>query len=394
MNCIFEILLYRPRIYSGLDYLMVALAKKASQEGLQLICVYAESMDEVPLLREDIEEAGGKVELVSGDRNRMWRDIYSLYRAYHPIVVHTHFDKYAKLYTCICSFMFGAEHFTHMRSLLGGSPSVYKMQKGTIKRNVWKYYYRFLIRFSKKVFCVSDAIRNMYEQWSEAQCDNVETMYNGTRLLQPQYTQIEARSLLGLPLQTIIITNVSAIEYIKGIDIILYAVAKFKQRHVNLLFVHIGGLRSSTQEQQHYADNLRQIVRDLDIVDSVVWLGRRNDVQDILPFADIYIHPSRSEGLGSVLMEASVAGLPLVGTNVGGIPELVINNKTGILIDAPKDDSIVEIEKTATALVDGIIEALNNKSYYGLNAQRHVYTNFNQATQVQNIWKAYDIKCL
>ena len=123
------------------------------------------------------------------------------------------------------------------------------------------------------------------------------------------------------------------------------------------------------------------MVVNLNLKDNVVWLGRRTDVQDILPMADIYVHPSRSEGLGSVLLEASVAGLSLVGSRVGGIPEIVQQEVNGLLVDADN----------AEQLANAIEEMMMTKHTYGEKAREMVYQTFNQTKQVHKLLNLYNV---
>lgn len=372
-----EFLLYCPRVYSGLDHLMVTLARQATMQGCKVVCVYCDTMDNMPQLREDIENAGGIIEIVSGQKKQQAKDIWKLYRKYRPIVVDTHFESRAKIQTCIYSALFGAKHYTHVHSLLGDAAQ-YQKKKGIAKRVLLGAYYDMLALFSRKVLCISKAIYRQYAVWSYGKCRNIETLYIGTPLCTPTYTRQAARTLLGLPQETYIITNISAIEYIKGIDLIIRAVALLKQKGTEVLFVHIGGLRADTQEQHEYAESLQRLAVDLGVEQQVIWLGKRNDVQDILPMADVYVHSSRSEGLGSVLLEASVAGLPLVGTNVGGIPEVVKDGQTGVLV-ASED---------VQGLAIAIDKALNNPSY-GKQAYDNVYAYFDQEKQATELLRIY-----
>lgn len=376
---ILQILLGTPRVYSGLDHLMVETTKLATTAGYINVCIYSDTMEYMPQLKKDIEEAGGVVELVRS--TSLLRDIWNLYRKYHPMVVDTHFINKVKLWTCIFSLLFGAKHYTHMHSLLGENIHEYVKKKGYIKRILLGMYYWTMTKLSQRVFCISQAITQQYRKWSYGVCTNVETLYIGTQLTNPKYLQNEARDLLHLPLNKTIITNISAIEHIKGIDTILQAVALLKRRGIEVIFAHIGGLRSNTQEQQQYADSLKQMVVDLDIKDNVIWLGRRTDVQDILPMADVYVHPSRSEGLGSALLEASVAGLSLVGSRVGGIPEIVQHNVNGLLINADNTKQ----------LADAIEQVLTTKHAYGEKAREMVYRTFDQMKQANKLLKQYQI---
>lgn len=376
---ILQILLGSPRVYSGLDHLMVEMTKQAAVSGYTNVCVYSDTMEYMPQLQRDIEDAGGIVEMVRS--SNLLQDIWHLYQKYHPTMVDTHFVNKVKLWTCIFSLLFGAKHYTHMHSLLGEDIQEYVKKKGNIKRILLGIYYWILTKLSQRVFCISQAIAQQYRKWSYGVCANVETLYIGTQLTSPKYSHNEARNVLQLPLNKTIITNISAIEHIKGIDTILQAVALLKRRGIEVIFAHIGGLRSNTLEQQQYADLLKQMVVDLDIKDNVVWLGRRTDVQDILPMADIYVHPSRSEGLGSALLEASVAGLSLVGSIVGGIPEIIQHNVNGLLINAEDTEQ----------LAGAIEQVLMTKHTYGEKAREMVYQIFNQTKQVHKLLNLYNV---
>lgn len=376
---ILQILLGPPRVYSGLDHLMVETTKLATIQGYTNVCVYSDTMEYMPQLKKDIEDKGGIVELVRS--TNLLRDIWNLYCKYQPVIVDTHFIDKVKLWTCVLSLLFGAKHYTHMHSLLGEDIHEYVKKKGYIKRILLGMHYWSMTKLSQRIFCISQAIAQQYREWSYGACTNVETLYIGTQLITPSYAREDARKLLQLPCDRTIITNISAIEHIKGIDTILQAVALLRQRKIEVVFAHIGGLRSNTQEQQQYADSLKQMVVDLDIKDNVVWLGRRSDVQDILPMADLYVHPSRSEGLGSVLLEASVAGLPLVGSIVGGIPEIVQHNVNGLLINADNTEQ----------LADAIEQVLMTKYTYGEKAREMVYQTFDQTKQAHKLLNLYKI---
>lgn len=379
MNGIFQILLYSPRVYSGLDHLMVEVTKQATANGYTNVCVYTDTMEHMPQLQSDIENAGGIVELVRS--SNLLRDIWTLYRKYHPVIVDTHFIDKVKLWTCVLSLLFGAKHYTHMHSLLGEDIHEYVKKKGYIKRILLGMHYWSMTKLSQRVFCISQAITQQYRKWSYGVCTNVETLYIGTQLTTPSYAREDARKLLQLPCDRTIITNISAIEHIKGIDTILQAVALLRQREIEVFFAHIGGLRSNTLEQQQYADSLKQLAVELGVENNVIWLGRRSDVQDILPMADVYIHPSRSEGLGSVLLEASVAGLPLVGSRVGGIPEIVHDGINGLLIDTGNP----------LQLADAIEQVLLKKQSYGEQAKKLVWQIFDQIKQARKLLNLYNI---
>jgi glycosyltransferase involved in cell wall biosynthesis len=71
--------------------------------------------------------------------------------------------------------------------------------------------------------------------------------------------------------------------------------------------------------------------------DVVVLTGYRDDVMELLDATDVLIHPSRTEAFPTALLEAMAARVPVVATAVGGIPEIVADDQTGLLVGAPPD---------------------------------------------------------
>ena len=81
-------------------------------------------------------------------------------------------------------------------------------------------------------------------------------------------------------------------------------------------------------------ENLQQQSVNLGISDRVIFLGLRRDIPSLLDAADGYVLSSAWEGLPNAVMEAMAAAKPVVATNVGGVPELVKEGKTGFIAPA------------------------------------------------------------
>jgi glycosyltransferase involved in cell wall biosynthesis len=111
----------------------------------------------------------------------------------------------------------------------------------------------------------------------------------------------------------------------KGHDDLLRAAALLKQRgrRAHWLLVSDGALRAALQ-----AD-----ARALGLDDDVLFLGRRDDVPSVLVRSDLVVHPSWSEGFPNAVLEAMCAARPVVATRVGGIPEVMVDGDTGLLVD-------------------------------------------------------------
>ena len=87
---------------------------------------------------------------------------------------------------------------------------------------------------------------------------------------------------------------------------------------------------------------IEDFIRQNELADQVVLMGTRYDVLDILKATDIFVLPTRWEGLPYVVIEASMAGLPVVASWVGGIPELVEDGVTGFLVPPGNPEALSE----------------------------------------------------
>jgi len=109
---------------------------------------------------------------------------------------------------------------------------------------------------------------------------------------------------------------------------------------------------------------------ELGLSKTVLFLGRRNDVPSVLVSCDLFVLPSWAEGLPNSVLEAMAAGLPVVATRVGGIPEVIEDGVSGLLV-APRDSH---------ALAIAILQVLKNErlaKQLGRSAKERVYTQFN-----------------
>lgn len=148
-----------------------------------------------------------------------------------------------------------------------------------------------------------------------------------------------------------VILFVGNLVHQKGVEYLLKA-KKLMKTDTELMIVGEGPLRHDLEKK----------VAD-DEIEDVVFVGARRDVDDIMPSADLFVLPSISEGFPITILEALASGLPVVTTNVGGIPE-VMNEQVGILVE-PGDPG-----KLASAM-DMILEDLDLKNSMKTAAREH-----------------------
>lgn len=98
--------------------------------------------------------------------------------------------------------------------------------------------------------------------------------------------------------------------------------------------------------------NLRALARQCGVADRLHLLGLRDDVERIFAAADVFVQPSRSEGLPLAVLEAMAAGLPVVATRVGGMPEAVQEGETGYLVPPSSPEALADALRTVLGAPD------------------------------------------
>lgn len=129
-------------------------------------------------------------------------------------------------------------------------------------------------------------------------------------------------------------------------------------------------------------DKLQQLCRNTGIADKVIFAGFRNDLERILPCLDLVIHPATMEGLGVSLLQAAASGIPIIASNVGGIPEIVRHNVNGYLFE---EGSVCEIIEYSVALLKDPVKVKK----FGKAGRNIVLTQFSINAMVDGNWKIY-----
>ena len=142
------------------------------------------------------------------------------------------------------------------------------------------------------------------------------------------------RQKLNLPANHVLIGNASALSPQKGYETLLQAAAvlKTKTPDFSILIAGDGGSRAS----------LEKMSLQLKLEDHVHFVGFLKDVPQFLKSLDILAVPSNNEGLGTILLDGLLAGCSVVASRVGGIPEIIQNHQTGLLIEPGDFNKLAE----------------------------------------------------
>ena len=168
---------------------------------------------------------------------------------------------------------------------------------------------------------------NDYLTLKVSEPNNTSIIHSGVDLNRFQNGENERsrkRKELGISPDALVVGFSGWLLPIKGVNFLVEAMARVVLEHPNTLLVLVG--------KGEEKENLRKQVENLGLEDKVLFLGWRPDVNEIMGCFDILVLPSLNEGMGRVLVEAMSAGLPIVASRVGGIPDLVKHGENGLLV--------------------------------------------------------------
>jgi glycosyltransferase involved in cell wall biosynthesis len=197
---------------------------------------------------------------------------------------------------------------------------------------------RLVARRASAVIAISEAVRRYVTgPGLGLPAAQVETIHYGINA--KPFCEVSDAAALDLrreweiPDEALLIGFVGRFVPQKSLDTLLTGFARFKAScgdNIRLALVGTGPL----------GETLRRQAKELGIADDVVWPGFREDVPIVMRAFDIFVLPSVYEGLGLVLLEAMAAGRPVVASRTGAIPEVVIDEVTGLLVTVANPDEL------------------------------------------------------
>jgi glycosyltransferase involved in cell wall biosynthesis len=276
-------------------------------------------LEEADTLGKGLQSEGYEVVELGRRRRRdfaLFFRIAALVRSKRIDVLHCHDE---------LSWFYGA-----IGARLGGTSQVLVTMHGRrndfSKRHLWEQ--RLLANLTTNIICVSSYLRQQLISEIGVSPGKVLVIRNGIPL-KPIHSGREqhqrARDNLGIPDNAIVIGSVGRLVEVKNLDLLLEAVADSRGSipAIRVVLVGEGPLR------QH----LEQKVAALGLQEAVIFTGLRTDVPELLSCFDLYICSSDYEGVSLSILEAMAAARAVIATAVGGNSEIVLHDKTGLLIE-------------------------------------------------------------
>ncbi len=300
---------------------------------------------------------------------KVFRELYRIFKEERPHIVHLNSSKIGGLGGL-------AARFTHIPYIIFTAHGWAFNEKRPFWQRILLYVsYVITIILTDKTICVSDAvfhdihnapgISNKLKIIHLGIASSIyKTREEARRLLSPNNTK---RQWVGM---------VSELHPTKCIEDAIAAIEKLKERYPDILLLVAGNGK--------YRAFLEKEIKRQDVSKNVCLLGFIPEVATYMKAFDIFIFPSHTEALGYALLEAGAAALPVVATSVGGIPEVITDNTSGILI-------LPGHPKQLASAISRFLENTTLRKRMGETLMRHIHTNFDFERMVTDTIALYNL---
>jgi glycosyltransferase involved in cell wall biosynthesis len=289
---------------------------------------------------------------------RMARDVIGAVRAEQPDLVHTHLvhaDVYGAIAARALREPFLSTRHNDDRYLLGP----------------FRYVDRGFARGARRLIAISEAVRAFLIAAGHNR-EKLVTIHYGLDELPAARAEVTPEAA-GIPADAPLLLAVGRLIAQKDHATLLRAFARVHERHsqARLAILGSGPLEGAILAQ----------VRERGLDDAVVLPGRQ-EIRDWLERADVFVHTSRWEGFGIVLLEAMLASLPIVATRVSAVPEVVADGQTGALVEPGDAEGLA-------AAVDGLLSDPEQARRLGAAGRARALEDFSVARMAERTLAVY-----
>lgn len=294
-------------------------------------------------LAAEIHALGIPVENLRVKRVSDWRTalerLHAVIAAYQPDLIH--------------SQLFWADCYARLLARWWGIPAVVTLQSSACRPGEFLYSRKrhlaeyVLGRWSRCHYvAVSAYVREAALRYLRVPAERIRLIYNSVDMerfgaVEPLRVAALRRSL-GLDERALVMLVVGRLDPPKGHHLLFEALESMRERLVSAAVLIVG--------QGPLDAALKQFVREHRLDGLVRFLGSRGDIRELLALCDLYLFPTKCEGLPLTILEAMAMGKPCVASRIGPIEEIIDDGRTGYLVDHP----------TSEAWRLGMVRALND----------------------------------
>lgn len=354
--------------FGGAQKYVFDLACAAQENGHSPVVAYGTHGKLVTMLKERgirtaaLAGLGREVSLAA--ELKAFRSLLALLASERPDVVHVNSSKGGL--ALLAARMRGVK-----RIIFTAHGWAFNEDRSALQKKILRFIYTATVLLSHTTICVSDAIRRDID----------------TPLLRPKLAVIrngidasaylardDARHAFRSDASGIWVGMTAELHPTKRIEDAIRAVGK--------LFYEFPTLSLTVMGEGEARERLEALIAELKLKDRVFLPGFTADAPRLLKAFDLFLMPSRTEALGYAAIEAGYAGLPVIAANVGGLPEVIAHEKTGLLV--PAEDA----EALAGAM-RALLSDSERAKEYGAALKKHVEKEFSKERMIRETLDCY-----
>jgi glycosyltransferase involved in cell wall biosynthesis len=244
--------------------------------------------------------------------------------------------------------------------------------------------YRWYLKpgFGRAIFVSEYLRRDVVERAPKLFGDRTDVLYDGVEVpdMPNERDRAAGRAALSLADDRPVVALTGQVVEIKGIWDYIEAARLLASRGCRATFVVLGDDLKNDGRTRLEAE---QRVRTLGLAASFRFLGFRSDAPALIPLFDVVTVPSHVEPLGNATLEAMASGLPVIGSRVGGIPEMIVPGETGLLVPPKAPPALADA--VATLVADAALRAR-----LGAAGRARVQEVFSPAAHARNLTRIYE----
>ncbi len=297
-------------------------------------------------------------------------ELIKILRHERPHIVHTHTSK-AGILGRWAAFFAGVPIIIHTPH-----GHVFWGYFGRFKTSLYVILEKIAAFITDKIIALTEQEKNDHLLFRIAPMDKFSIVHSGIKLDGFSDLPVDPEAIkrkLGIPGKGLVIGTAGRFAAVKGHRYLIEAAVSIAEARPDTTFVFLGS--------GELLEELQNMAEKLGLKENVKFPGWRADVAEVMSVFDLFVLPSLNEGMGRVLVEAMALGKPVVASDVGGIPDLIIHGKNGYLV--PPGDAL-----SLSAAIGDLIEDPEKGRKMGENGKKRA-VDYSADAMVQKIDKLY-----
>ncbi|GAB6099423.1 glycosyltransferase family 4 protein [Halanaerocella petrolearia] len=205
------------------------------------------------------------------------------------------------------------------------------------------YVYSRLYENVSRFIAVSNEVKNILVQENKIADEKIDVVYNGVDIKEfsSDVANHSLKQEFEIKNNELVVGAVGRLGATKNQELLVKVAAKLKDK-VDVKYLIVG---EDSSPNQNYKNKLEKLIKEFKLEDKVILTGFREDIPQLMSIFDILVVPSQEESFGIVAIEAMAMKKPVVASSVGGLKEIIQDNKTGFLVPLVEEEFIDRLLK-------------------------------------------------